>query len=299
LGLNREDVLDAFHTNVFENVMRLFEHCRNKILVFAGDQVEFGYQNNRWNIFKQLYLDRLPLDIRMGVALGNHDVNNPNNDCFLNQCACKSMEKHMDMMLKADSIDAMRIDSAYTGSFSTHFNIGNDTILLIVNPYNGEEISVKCPFWQDSYVLNSPSDYIAKMVNNNKSLIIVTHTPDFIDKIKKSIPNGRQVTIVSGHYHNFFKFYKKSNITFIQTNTPFSHGAFVFITTDNGIVESKRVRMLPGVGFETTVFKDNKIYYTKDQYDITTICRGKKACMNIYSELIRNGLLLKIPVINT
>lgn len=166
-------------------ITKMNERC--DVLFHIGDLTSFGYQNGHMEIILELIDDQFGSPVVL-ETLGNHDIINPNDKCWLNWCSYYAMfyynnrvlqlvDKFKNMTRLSPHLNITMIDynnikgddnrqhiSVYTGSFAYNIKI-NDVYYININYGPNTNINIDSVFGTPFYI-RPQYDWIKKQLQN-------------------------------------------------------------------------------------------------------------------------------------
>lgn len=187
-------------------------------VVINGDLTAFGH-DWQFDAYYQLYHKELKMNVYPG--LGNHDISNNVDDCFVNNCASRMMLYLIDHVrtLNVRSFDHHITDTyyefpslkkKYSKSFAYSWDIGD---IHFVQLNNYPTYTAKWDGWnfgkarRDYFDIQSAREWLANDLEQaskeGKHIVLNYHISGFTDEIKDILRRYKVSAIFAGHLHSY------------------------------------------------------------------------------------------------
>ncbi|WP_066014080.1 metallophosphoesterase [Endozoicomonas atrinae] len=187
-------------------------------VVINGDLTAFGH-DWQFNAYYELYHKQLKMNVYPG--LGNHDISNNVNDCFVNNCASRMilyLKDHV-QTLNVRSFDYHStgtyyefpsLKKKYSKSFAYSWDIGD---IHFVQLNNYPTYTAQWDGWnfgkarRDYFTIQSAREWLTKDLEQaskeGKHIILNYHISGFTDGIKDILRRYKVSAIFAGHLHSY------------------------------------------------------------------------------------------------
>ncbi|WP_419534377.1 metallophosphoesterase [Endozoicomonas sp.] len=186
--------------------------------VINGDLTAFGH-DWQFNAYKELYHQQLDMNVYPG--LGNHDISNNVDDCFVNNCASRMAIYLRDQVrtLNVRSFDYYdtgviyefpSLKKEYSKSFAYSWDIGNIHFVQLNNyptytaKWNGWNFSrARYDYFNIQSARNWLINDLKKARKEGKHIILNYHISGYTNEIKDILRRYQVSAIFAGHLHPY------------------------------------------------------------------------------------------------